>query len=228
MGFSRLGMKNRLLTILLLVFLLVIWPLLSYWVMSSSQDELRTQLVNRSVQIYLPTILVELLVFLLIVLVLRKEDGNLKSIGFVGFNPGNLFVGIGFLGLAYLLLSGIALILQLSSQVRQQNVSFLLPRTALDKSLWVIMSLAAGICEEASFRGFVLTKLNLWIKNWWLTSLVSSLFFGLGHLYQGVGGVILTGIYGLLFCLLFIWRKSLFPGILAHTLQDAIALLIPI
>jgi membrane protease YdiL (CAAX protease family) len=217
-------MKNKILTILLLIFLLVIWPLLSYLVMSSSQVELKTQITSRATQIYLPTILIELLVLLLIILALHKGNENLKAIGFVGFNLKNLLVGIGFLGLAYLFLSGIAFLLQMLNLKSQEDISFLLPYSGIDKIFWVIMSLVAGICEEAGFRGFVLTKLNFWIKNWWLTSLVSSVFFGLGHLYQGVGGLILTGIYGFLFCLLFIWRKSLFPGIVAHTLQDVMAL----
>ena len=221
-------MKNKTLTLLLLIFLLVGWPLLSYVVMSSSQDQLETQLLSRSLQIYLPTILIELLVLLLIIFVLRRGNENLKTIGFVKFNLRNLLIGIGFLGLAILFLHSINSLFQLSTSQTQKDIFFLLPQTATDKFFWIIMSLVAGICEEAGFRGFVLTKLNFWIKNWWLTALISSIFFGLGHLYQGLGGVILTGIYGFLFCLVFIWRRSLFPGIVAHTLQDAIAIFAPI
>jgi uncharacterized protein len=219
-------MKNKILTILLLIFLLVIWPLLSYLVMNSSQAELKTQITSRAMQIYLPTILIELLVLLLIILGLRRGKENLKNIGFVGFNLKNLLIGIGFLGLAYLFLSGVSFLLHLYTPKSQENISFLMPHTLIDKTLWIMMSLAAAICEEAGFRGFVLTKLNFWVKRWWLTALISSIFFGLGHLYQGLSGLILTGIYGFLFCLLFIWRKSLFPGIVAHSLQDIAAIFI--
>ena len=217
-------MNNKLLVVLLLIFLLIIWPLVSYFVTNPNQVELKARLVSRSTQIYLPTILIELLVLLLIIFVLRKGNENLTHIGFVDFNLTNLFIGIAFWGLAYSFISVISFLFKLSDQKTQQDLIFLLPKNKMDKSFWILMSLAAGICEEAGFRGFVLTKLNFWIKNWWLTAIISSSCFGLGHLYQGLDRVILTAIYGFLFCLVFIWRKSLFPGIVAHTLQDAIAL----
>jgi len=212
----------------MLIFLLVVWPLVSYFVANPNQVELQARLVSRSMQIYLPTILIELLVLLLIILVLRRGNENLTSIGFVDINSRNLLIGIVFLGVAYASLSGIAFLFKLSDSQTQKDLIFLLPRSKTDKLLWAIMSLAAGICEEAGFRGFVLTKLNFWIKNWWLTATISSLCFGLGHLYQGIGGMILTAIYGFLFCLLFIWRKSLFPGVIAHTLQDIMALFVSV
>ena len=213
--------KNLIPTILLLLFLLVGWPLLSFVVMKQGQTEMETLLVDPALQLYLPTIIIEFLIFVLIILVMKRGGETLRNIGWGGFNLKNLFLGVGFVFFANAILLTLSFILNIK---QPKEIEFLLPKTATDRVFWITMSLMAGIAEETGFRGYVLTKLNLFVKNWWITAIISSFFFGVGHFYQGLGGSVLTGIYGLLFCGLFIWRKSLAPCILAHFLQDASAM----
>lgn len=215
--------KNKRATIILLLFLLVGWPLLGNVLMMESKPETGFAGVDLIPQIYLPTIVIEWLIFLLVLLVLKRGDENLSAVGFSKLTVGNLGIGLGFLLVANMILFGLAYILQFFHLTVLKDVAFILPHTSSERVFWVILSITAGICEETGFRGYVLTKLNLFLNNWYLTVAISSLCFGLGHLYQGVGGIILTGIYGLMFCLLFIWRKSLVPGIFAHFLQDLTA-----
>lgn len=217
--------KGILPTITLLFFLLIGWPLLSYLVMSQAEEEITEALVNPTIQLYLPTIVIESLIFLLIFLVLKREGENLKVVGWRNLTFQNILIGFAFLIFANLVL---LIITKLFSVTQPAEIKYLLPRNTTDKIFWTLMSLTAGIAEETGFRGYVLTKLNLFFKNWWATVIISSFFFGIGHFYQGLGGMILTGVYGLLFCLLFIWRKSLYPGIIAHFLHDASVLFIPI
>ncbi|MCK4428225.1 MAG: CPBP family intramembrane metalloprotease [candidate division Zixibacteria bacterium] len=216
--------KNKRATIILLLFLLVGWPLLSYVIMTESKPEMGFAGMDPITQIYLPTIMIEWLIFLVVFLVLRKGKENLSAVGFSKFTLANLGIGLGFLLVANIILLGLAHILQFFHLTVPKEVVFILPRTKSERLFWVILSITAGVCEETGFRGYVLTKLNLFLNNWYLTVTISSLCFGLGHFYQGIGGIILTGTYGLLFCLLFIWRKSLIPGIFAHSLQDLTAL----
>jgi len=213
--------KNLIATILLLLFLLVGWPLLSWVVMGQTQLEIETLLVDPVLQLYVPTIIIELLIFILIILVLKRGDETLKNIGWGEFNLKNLFIGMGFVLVANVILLTLSFVLNIK---QPKDIELLLPKTITQRIFWIIMSLTAGIAEEAGFRGYVLTKLNLFVKNWWITAIISSFFFGVGHFYQGWGGSVLTGIYGLLFCGLFIWRKSLAPCIIAHFLQDASAM----
>ena len=215
--------KNKKAIIILLLFLLVGWPLLGNVLMMEGKPETGFAGVDLIPQIYLPTIVIEWLIFLLVLLVLKRGDENLSAVGFSKLTLGNLGIGLGFLLVANMILVGLAYILQFFHLTVPKDVAFILPSTKIEKIFWVILSITAGICEETGFRGYVLTKLNLFLKNWYLTVAISSLCFGLGHLYQGVGGIVLTGIYGFLFCLLFIWRKSLVPGIFAHFLQDLTA-----
>ena len=223
-GKNRIATETRPGTIILLLFLLVGWPLLSYVVMTESKPDTGFAGMDPITQIYLPTIIIEWLIFLVVFLVLRKGKENLSVVGFSKFTLANLGIGLGFLLVANIILFGLAHILQFFHLTVPKEVAFILPRTNAERFFWIILSITAGICEETGFRGYVLTKLNLFLNNWYLTVAISSLCFGLGHFYQGMGGIILTGTYGLLFCLLFIWRKSLIPGIFAHSLQDIIAL----
>ena len=106
-----------------------------------------------------------------------------------------------------------------------KDISYLLPRTTLEKMVWVILSISAGVTEEISFRGFVITRTTMLTGSVWPGMLLGSLSFGAGHLYQGVAGATVITIYGLLFALLFVARGSLVPCIIAHALQDILALL---
>lgn len=53
-----------------------------------------------------------------------------------------------------------------------------------------------------------------------------SLFFGLGHLVQGVDNAAGAGVLGLLFGLLYVWRRNLVVPIVSHALYDVTTLLI--
>jgi membrane protease YdiL (CAAX protease family) len=216
--------ETRLGTVILLLFLLAGWPLLSYLIMAESKPETGFAGMDPVSQIYIPTIVIEWLIFGVVFLVLKRGKENLSDVGFSGFTMANLGIGLGFLLVANVIFLGLAQILEFFHLAVPEEIGSILPRTNTERLFWVILSITAGICEETGFRGYVLTKLNLFLNNWYLTVALSSLCFGLGHFYQGMGGVILTGIYGLLFCLLFIWRKSLVPGILAHSLQDLTAI----
>jgi len=222
------AVRKTLATNLLLLFLLIIWPLSSYLLMKEQRQEFYSKGINIATQIYLPTIFIQLFVFLLIFLVLRLGKEKLSSIGFKEFSFKSLFVGaIFWIGISSFLI-GLSLFLQSYKFFTPPEVMHLLPRNQTQKILWVIMALSASFSEESAFRGFVLTRLNFYLRNWWLTILIASLSFSLGHLYQGPAGMIFAGLYGMFFSLLFLWRKSLLPCITAHFLQDLTPLLVPL
>jgi len=49
---------------------------------------------------------------------------------------------------------------------------------------------------------------------------VSSIVFGMAHLYQGLKGVLGTGLFGLAMALLYAWSGSLLLPIILHALLD--------
>ncbi|RLE01995.1 MAG: CPBP family intramembrane metalloprotease, partial [Candidatus Aminicenantes bacterium] len=89
----------------------------------------------------------------------------------------------------------------------------------------------AAFGEEMIFRGFFLNRLARLGRrrpfSWMIALLFSSVFFGLGHAYQGVAGVVLTALAGLFFGLIYLaCRQNLWVPILVHGLYDTTAFLI--
>ena len=50
---------------------------------------------------------------------------------------------------------------------------------------------------------------------------LTAVVFGLGHVSQGWGGVVLTTILGLGLGLILVWRRSFWEAVLAHGFFDA-------
>lgn len=98
----------------------------------------------------------------------------------------------------------------------------MLPVTPVERRTFVGVALTAGICEEVVFRWFGITYVR------WLVPgssnlaviIVIGVVFGLGHLYQGRIGVLMTGGAGALFTWLTLASGSLIPAILIHALID--------
>jgi membrane protease YdiL (CAAX protease family) len=87
---------------------------------------------------------------------------------------------------------------------------------------WVLV----GPCEEIFFRGFVQGSFTRW-KGSTVGIVVGALVFGFAHYnpqlwYRTAGAVFLGLIYGVIYK----WRKSLIPVVAAHALNDSIAFIL--
>ena len=82
--------------------------------------------------------------------------------------------------------------------------------------LIVMFLTVVAIWEEVVFRGFLLTRLQAIFKRWWLSVLIGAAPFAICHYDQGVLGVVVVGGLGVVFSLLFLWRRSLVPAIVCH------------
>ena len=96
--------------------------------------------------------------------------------------------------------------------------------------LWIVLVaiLAAGLGEELIYRGFILDRF-MHVKGLrssiWPAAVLQALLFSMPHAYQGVGGIILTGVVGLFFAWMRMQaRWSLWPLVIAHALYDTVAL----
>ncbi len=102
------------------------------------------------------------------------------------------------------------------------DIDLMLPRSGTEKRYWGLLSLSAGLTEELIYRGFLIFLLGYLFPglNIYLCIVISALLFGLAHTYQGLSGVIKTGLFGLLLALVYICTGSILPGILLHFLLD--------
>ncbi len=103
-----------------------------------------------------------------------------------------------------------------------KSFEYFFPATRTERRWWVLVCITAGCCEEALFRGFMLHYLHVfpWTLNLTLALLISSLIFGLNHLYGGVGGVVESATAGFLLGLLFLLGGNLLLPIILHALID--------
>ena len=94
-----------------------------------------------------------------------------------------------------------------------------LPRTRRHLSHFAGLSVTAGIVEEIVYRGFMIWLLGNFVPLW-AAVIISSVFFGLGHSYQGLEGALRTGAAGLVFAVLYVVSGSIWLPIIGHALID--------
>jgi uncharacterized protein len=102
----------------------------------------------------------------------------------------------------------------------------LLPRGILESLEWIPVALSAGFCEEVAFRGYLQKQFQAITGSAGWAVLFQAIVFGIGHLYEGVGPVERITLFGVLFGLLALWRKSLRPGMIAHAWSDIFGVII--
>ena len=97
-----------------------------------------------------------------------------------------------------------------------------LPRTLKEKKYFFGVALTAGICEEIIFRGLLLYLLQALFPSFSIIFIliIACSIFGVGHLYQGITGIIKTTLVGVLFCCIYIVTDSLILGIIGHFIMD--------
>jgi len=95
--------------------------------------------------------------------------------------------------------------------------------------LWISLSIfSAGFGEEMFFRGYLINRINDGLGRTIVTTalaiILPALLFGYGHMYyQGVRGLITTGMIGISLGLLFVlYRRNLWPLIIAHAAVDCL------
>ena len=126
----------------------------------------------------------------------------------------------------------------------------LLQFDALGDPLYLLLAVTllsfvtAGLREELWRAGFMAAMRDLLPASWWvprprgssegwfawqsrrwgptvLVALLAAVIFGLGHLPQGPGGVVLTGVVGFILAMVMIGHRSLWAAVVAHGFFDA-------
>jgi membrane protease YdiL (CAAX protease family) len=173
----------------------------------------------------------KLIVFAGIVVLLRLEGDGFDALG-VGRQEWPRHFGVGlaigfvmFLGLNVALDSVMSSLLPRSPASGPSVLSFFKDPT----NLWVwipIGILGGGVVEELQ-RIFIVTRFERWLgrRGLVLGVALSSVAFGVGHLYQGLGSAISTTVSGAVFSLVYLRRRSAIEPITAHAFSDVLAML---
>ena len=102
------------------------------------------------------------------------------------------------------------------------DLRVLAPRTPGEHRLFAAVSVTAGVCEEIVYRGILLGALTPAVGLWPAVAL-SSVIFGLGHVYQGLEGIVKTTLVGLVMALLTVFSGSLLIAVILHAVIDLVS-----
>jgi uncharacterized protein len=104
-----------------------------------------------------------------------------------------------------------------------KSVSVLFPQGFLEVVLWIASSLTAGFCEEVAFRGYFQKQFAAMTGSATAGVILQGILFGVSHGYQGLRAIIMIILFGFLYGILALWRKSLRPGMILHAWSDVYA-----
>lgn len=116
-----------------------------------------------------------------------------------------------------------------SKKVKEESkdLSMIMPTSWNDYKHFLFLAIAAGVCEEIVFRGFlvnyILKAFENQAYNYYLALLVPAIIFSISHIYQGIFAVIKIFSLSLLFGAIFLYSKSLLLVIIIHVLVDLIS-----
>lgn len=108
---------------------------------------------------------------------------------------------------------------KLREHMQGRGGSMLLPDTTRELRWFTLVCMGSGIAEESVYRGFLFSYMSRYIPHINILELIllTSLVFGIGHIYQGWRGVVSTTASGLLFGTLYAASGSLLLPAVVHS-----------
>jgi uncharacterized protein len=99
-------------------------------------------------------------------------------------------------------------------------VLWFMPTTTVESRYFIFgISITAGICEELLYRGYLIQLLADGMPIYGAV-ILSSIAFGLGHIYQGPINVIRTTVMGIVMALIYLATDSIIVPMILHALLD--------
>lgn len=102
---------------------------------------------------------------------------------------------------------------------RMSRLERMLPHDAGEFRRFRWLATTAGVCEEILYRGYLIWYFVHWMDVIPAAALTSAIF-GVGHSYQGLKGVLQTGLLGGFLAGVYLVTGSIYPCILLHALMD--------
>lgn len=115
---------------------------------------------------------------------------------------------------------------KLGLSVPEKSIAVLTgPKDTLQLILAAFLLIIVAITEETIFRGYLIRRFEELTRSKASALFISTAFFALGHGYEGVVGVSIVSLLGLVYGLVFIWRGSLIAPMVMHFLQNYLGLI---
>ena len=165
-------------------------------------------------------LIVQLLLFALAFVVARHERMALWS--WTGLRPVNVGVALGALALL-LAVGALSWQLRTPDERRSLWMRHLLPRTAAQWALWLVVSLAAGVAEETAYRGVLVVLLASLTASFVTAVILSAIAFAIVHYPQGAKSMGWVFAIGLVMQAVVAVTGTLYVAMGVHAVYDVTA-----
>lgn len=168
------------------------------------------------------------LTLVLIGLFLHARGESFRQIGLKWRNVAELRIGLLAIPVLFAsaFLVGAFFHLVLPGYVSTTNPLLELIEDRQDLFLFLISSIYVGGIKEEIQRAFVLVRFERYLGGVTVGLALWSTFFAVGHQMQGVDNAFGAGVLGLLFGILYVWRRNLSAPMLAHAIYDVLTLVV--
>ncbi|HYK88253.1 MAG TPA: CPBP family intramembrane glutamic endopeptidase [Acidobacteriota bacterium] len=188
-----------------------------------------TEALLRSVRTVASFVLLESgVTFVLLALILRAHGETLADLGLrLNRWRGQILVGIAIVPCLFLLnaLVGGFFRIFLPKYFMERNPLMEIILSPRDLILFITSALIAGGVKEELQRAFIIVRFRQHLGGAWLGLVLWSMAFGAGHYVQGLQGMVVAGLFGLVFGAVYVLRANLIGPMISHGLYDALALL---
>lgn len=176
--------------------------------------------------IYSRTMLFEIALLAIVVAGVRLRGTSLQNIfGQRWRSAGQMFRDLG-VGILLLIVATVVVSILGGHQTgpgANRAIEFLLPQNSVEMLMWIALSIAAAICEEAIYRGYFQGQFTALTGSVPAGIVISGLLFGGAHLYQGLSRAFVIFVSAILYGAVVRWRGTVRPGMFAHGIQDSVA-----
>jgi uncharacterized protein len=108
-----------------------------------------------------------------------------------------------------------------------KKLDYIMPTSWQDYRHFIFLAVAAGVCEEIIFRGFLMNYVQQSMVHsefrTIITLVLPALAFSLGHIYQGIQSVVKIFAISLLFGAVYMYSGSLYIVIAIHVAIDLLS-----
>lgn len=192
-------------------------------------DQMRAIVNPNRIGVYERSMFFEWLVLALVIVGVRLHGSPLSVVlgeRWRSFRQVLRDVGIAILFLIVSIVASSIMASYLHGGAGDKAAQFLLPRGGVEMALWAALSISAGICEEAVYRGYLQRQFTALTKNVPAGIILSAMAFGGAHSYLGLGPAVRIGLLGAMCGILTYWCGTVRPGMIAHALQDMLGAII--
>ena len=171
---------------------------------------------------------------------LRRRNQSWRGLGLVlptGYREWGITVGLALVAVVSVIIFMVFILDPISGYFgwvtpadAPDRFAFLLGKPYLFVAYLVgVVWFGAALGEELLMRGFVLNRLADFLGRnrlgWTLAIVMHAIFFGLLHIYQGVPGMVGTGVVALIFAVIYLLgKRRLLPVIIGHGIINTISL----